>query len=107
MTTQNSCDIIKLFQERRKEGIENEEADCAGNHDYAEIYPLIAVVVELDTENDLILFEDDAHEIWAMEGIEDWFVDDIAILLMDDMETEDFHDDEILRAFYVGYVSET
>lgn len=73
----------------------------------AEIYPLIAVVVELDTENDLILFEDDTHEIWAMEGIEDWFVDDIAILLMDDMETEDFHDDEILRAFYVGYVSET
>ncbi len=37
----------------------------------AEIYPLVAVVVELDTENDLILFEDDTYEIWVMEGIED------------------------------------
>lgn len=73
---------------------------------YADMYPAVGVVTDLDYENDLVIFEDFNQNLWAMEGIEDWFIGDIGALMMDDMETASIYDDEIMFACYAGFMPE-
>lgn len=76
---------------------------CEG---YAEQYILVGVVVEFDFENDLVIVEDCTGEQWAFEGIEDWWYNDLAGMLMDDNGTKIIYDDIILLVTYCGNIEQ-
>lgn len=65
-------------------------------------YVLTTVVVELDTENDVVICEDFNGNLWEFEGCEDWVIGDIASLLMNDKGTEKIYDDTIIDTRYSG-----
>ena len=65
-------------------------------------YALTTKVVELDRENDVVVCEDFNGNLWEFYGCEDWQIDDIASLLMDDNGTPTIYDDEIVSARYNG-----
>lgn len=66
-------------------------------------YALTTVVVELDTENDVVTCEDFNGNLWEFEGCEDWTIGDIASLLMSNRGTEKIYDDTIIDTRYSGY----
>ena len=68
----------------------------------AENYALTTKVVELDRENDIVVCEDFNGNLWEFYGCEDWQIDDVASLLMDDNGTSTIYDDEIVNARYNG-----
>jgi hypothetical protein len=70
---------------------------------YADIYPTTAIVREIDYDNDVVYCEDCNGDMWAFEGIEDWDIDDIVSMIMDDNDTEWIHDDIIVQIRYGGY----
>ena len=65
-------------------------------------YALTTEVVELDRENDIVVCEDFNGNLWEFYGCEDWQIDDVASLLMDDNGTLTIYDDEIASARYNG-----
>ena len=65
-------------------------------------YRMPATVVELSDLTDTVVFEDDAGNLWAIYGTEDWFLGDRAVLYMDGAGTSAVCDDAVLRAVYVG-----
>ena len=67
-------------------------------------YPLTAVVVDLDYNEDVLILEDGAELVWEFEGIEDFEIGDIVSLLMWDNNTPDsIYDDVILLVYYSGF----
>ena len=66
------------------------------------LYPTTTVVYELDQENDLVTVEDANGNLWQFEGCEDWDVNDICSILMDDCGTTSIYDDEIVMVRYSG-----
>ena len=67
-------------------------------------YPLTAVVVDLDYNEDILVLEDGAELVWEFEGIEDFEIGDIVSLLMWDNNTPDsIYDDVILLVYYSGF----
>lgn len=70
---------------------------------HCDLYALSGVVVELETESDSVVFEDFNGNLWAFEGIEDWFVGDIVAAVMADHGTRTIYDDEIVSVRYCGY----
>lgn len=68
----------------------------------ADTYALTTKVVELDRENDVVVCEDFNGNLWEFYGCEDWQIDDVASLLMDDNGTSAIYDDEIVNARYNG-----
>lgn len=66
------------------------------------LYPTTAVVYELDRENDLVTVEDVNGNLWQFEGCEDWDINDICSMLMDDCGTASIYDDEIVMVRYSG-----
>lgn len=62
------------------------------------LYPITALVSELDYSRDIVVFEDDMGFRWAMSGIEDWRPGDGASLLMHDNGTASIYDDKIITA---------
>ena len=67
-------------------------------------YPLTAVVVDLDYNEDVLVLEDGAELVWEFEGIEDFEIGDIVSLLMWDNNTPDsIYDDVILLVYYSGF----
>lgn len=69
-------------------------------------YARTGFVVELDRENDIVVVEDWAGLTWEFYGIEDWEVNDIASMLMNDNGTpENIYDDEILSVRYGGQIN--
>lgn len=66
------------------------------------LYPTTAVVYELDRENDLVTVEDANGNLWQFEGCEDWDINDICSMLMDDCGTTSIYDDEIVMVRYSG-----
>lgn len=58
-------------------------------------YALTAIIVEVDTDNDLVTVEDSTGNRWQFYGVEDWEVNDCASLLMWDNGTKSILDDEI------------
>jgi hypothetical protein len=65
---------------------------------------MTGIVVELETETDSVVFEDFNGNLWAFEGIEDWFVGDTVAAVMADHGTRTIHDDEIVSVKYCGYI---
>ena len=76
---------------------------CEG---YTENYILISMVVDFDFKNNLVIVEDCTGEQWAFEGIEDWWYNDLAGILMDDNNTEIIYDDIILLVTYCGNIEQ-
>lgn len=66
------------------------------------LYPTTAVVYELDRENDLVTVKDANGNLWQFEGCEDWDINDICSMLMDDCVTTSIYDDEIVMIRYSG-----
>ena len=68
----------------------------------ADSYALTTKVVELDHENDVVVCEDFNGNLWEFYGCEDWQINDVASLLMNDNGTPTIYDDEIVSARYNG-----
>ena len=68
------------------------------------LYALSTVVIKVDRENDIVTFEDFNGNMWEIEGCEDWEINDIGALLMNNNGTENIYDDEIVQAHYNGWV---
>ena len=67
-----------------------------------EFYPTTAVIYDLDRENDLVTVEDANGNLWQFEGCEDWDINDICSILMDDCGTTSIYDDKIVMVRYSG-----
>ena len=61
----------------------------------AEQYAMYGYIIELNEEQDIVYFIDEQGEIWSFYGIEDWKAEQVIIIIMDDMDTENIYDDEI------------
>ena len=72
----------------------------------AEEYPTCGIVVEINEEENLVFVEDFNGNVWAFEGIEDWFIGDICAMIMDDMDTETIYDDEIVMVRCCGWLED-
>jgi hypothetical protein len=70
---------------------------------YADIYPTTVIIREIDYLNDLVICEDYNGNEWVFEGIEDWDVNDIVSMIMNDNETELIYDDVIMQIRYSGH----
>lgn len=66
------------------------------------LYPLATVVIEIDAEKDLVALEDNAGNLWAFEGVEDWELGDVCACIIGDNGTENISDDHIVSAKYCG-----
>lgn len=69
---------------------------------HAEVYPAVSTVIDVDHNLDFVAFETLSGHVYVMFGAEDWMVEDVAALLLDDMGTERVDDDEIVMALYNG-----
>ena len=59
------------------------------------IYPMTSVVVDVSEATDTVTVKDYNGNLWQFKGVEDWEIDDIATLLMNDNGTEEIKDDFI------------
>lgn len=66
-------------------------------------YPQTMYVYQVDTIHDVVTFVDHNHELWQIEGVEDWDVGECASLIMFDNYTPEIKDDVIVRARYCGF----
>jgi heme/copper-type cytochrome/quinol oxidase subunit 2 len=66
----------------------------------AEQYSTLFKVIDLDWENDLVIFVDCVGFEWVWEGIEDIEIGDIFSAIMDTHETEEIFDDKIIDIKY-------
>lgn len=69
-----------------------------------QLYPMLAVVVELDEVDDAVICTDFNGHDWAFYGIEDWQVGDYASMIMDDNGTPWVADDIIVSVRYDGWL---
>ena len=71
----------------------------------AEYYPRTAFVTSLDYMTDCVIVTDWAGMEWEFTGVEDWQIDDIVSVMMDDNNTPDnIYDDIIILALYGGSI---
>lgn len=71
----------------------------------AEYYPRTAFVTSFDYTTDCVIVTDWAGMEWEFIGIEDWQIDDIVSMIMDDNNTPDtIYDDIIIKALYGGSI---
>lgn len=68
-------------------------------------YAKTCMVTEINPETDKVTAEDCNGNTWEFYGIEDWLPGDICSVVMDDKETENIYDDEIVNVRYSGYFS--
>lgn len=68
------------------------------------IYPMTAIVTEVNHTTDIVTIEDFNGNLWQFDGAEDWQVNDICSCLMGDNGTSNIYDDEILKVRYSGWV---
>lgn len=70
---------------------------------FADVYPMIAKVVEVNYDEDVVTVETFTGFLFSFEGCEDWAEGDCASLIMDDNGTEKILDDMIVMAQYGGW----
>lgn len=66
----------------------------------AEQYSTLFKVIDLNWENDLVIFVDCVGFEWVWEGIEDIEIGDIFSAIMDTCGTEEIFDDKIIDIKY-------
>lgn len=71
-------------------------------------YPTTAIVTEIDEVSGIITVEECNGNIWTFydDGTEDWYVNDICSMIMDDKGTKLVYDDEIISTRYSGFVDD-
>ena len=67
------------------------------------VYPLVAMVSEIDRAQDIVTFEMNNGDLFEWEGVEDLEVNDTCALMMCDMGTSEIKDDVILSIRYSGF----
>ena len=72
-------------------------ADASANY-----YALTAVVVEVNRVDDIVVVVDGAGNAWEFTECDDWQVGDFASLLMNNNNTTNIYDDEIVSVKYGG-----
>ena len=77
-------------------------------HAYGEnenIYARVAVITNLDFNEDIVEVEDAVGFIWEFEGVEDYMIGDVvAMIMQSDGSPETILDDVILNVTYSGYI---
>ena len=68
------------------------------------VYPLTAVVVEVNYKEDYILCVDYTGNEWAIDGAEDWMIGDVVAMIMDECGTDEIFDDAIVDSAYCGCI---
>ena len=68
------------------------------------LYPMTALVMELDEAQDLVYCEDYSGNIWVFSGVDDWCEGDLVSMMMYDNGTAEIEDDEILEIRYSGWI---
>ena len=69
----------------------------------SEFYPTTAVVIEVDTENNVVTCRDFGGRVWQFRETDDWYKGDIVSMLMDDHGTQSVIDDTVIKVRYSGY----
>ena len=77
---------------------------CIAVAEPATTYIKMSVVVACDEETEEITVIDTTGNYWIFYG-NDWCIGDIAILLMNDANTETLYDDEIIETYYGGHMT--
>lgn len=68
-------------------------------------YPRTATVIEFNYMTDAVICKDCAGIVWIFYGIEDWNIGDLVSMMLYDNGTPDsIYDDEIVMAYYGGWV---
>jgi len=65
-------------------------------------YPQSMVVVQIDEATDTVTCEDATGNLWQFKDVEDWCIDDVAAMIMNDNGTAEISDDEIISVRYCG-----
>jgi len=76
------------------------------NNSLKKEYPQSMIVVQIDEATDTVTCEDATGNLWQFKGVEDWCVDDIAAMIMNDNGTAEISDDEIISVRYCGSCSD-
>ena len=64
------------------------------------IYSRDGVVVEIDEETNEVIWVDGVSYEWAIEGVEDWMIDDGITVINFDMFTDNIEDDYTINYRY-------
>ena len=67
------------------------------------VYPDVMIVVDLDTQHDVVTVETSTGHDYQFYGCEDYAIGDLVGVLMYNNLTDDVRDDQILRAQYSGF----
>ena len=70
--------------------------------DTTHYYPATMYVADIVEEEDLVVLQDSEGFQWEFYGVEDWFVGDLASVLMYDNGTTEIYDDQIMKVRYAG-----
>lgn len=71
--------------------------------DTSGLYPMTAIVTELDSEDDIIYVTTATGNEFTFFGCEDYYIGDYVSLIMWDNGTSSVYDDEILEVRYSGF----
>lgn len=77
-----------------------------GVSNYKKEYPQTMTVVQVDIATDTVTCEDATGNLWQFKGVEDWQVNDIVSMIMNDNGTEEIFDDRIVKIRYNGFRSD-
>lgn len=68
------------------------------------IYGMLAIVTEVNPNEDLVSVTNRSGEVYSFYGIDYWWVGDYAILIMHDNYTEDFDLDDIILSVQYEFI---
>lgn len=69
-------------------------------------YPQSMIVVQVDKATNTVTCKDANGNLWQFKGCEDWMVDDVAAMIMNNKGTAEISDDEIIAIRYCGSCSD-
>lgn len=71
--------------------------------DLSNFYPTTGVIVDLEYDNDLVVWQDFSGNVWDFKGIEDFAIGDRIALIMNTNGTPIIYDDECVKVKYCGW----
>ena len=70
-----------------------------------QIYPMTTIDREIDNKNDIVTVENNDGELFQFIGIEDWQINDVCSLMLNNNCTENIYDDIIIKTIYNGNIN--
>ena len=68
-------------------------------------YPMTTIVREIDNKNNTVTVENNDGELFQFIGIEDWQINDVCSLMLDDNGTENIYEDIFIKTIYNGNIN--